>query len=495
MPVRASIARARQRVVRYKRAMASAPTSSGSHSNDFAINEGVISRMAGTSISHAPIDPLYTTESPIRDLLVTVTSKSQDSTVEKCLPLLAAEEEGPNYNVHGVPRLRRDKHIAFLKRSMGQLPAPFVAADASRPWVMYWALNGLSLLGSDVSIYQGNLALTARHMQNASGGFGSGLGQRSHLATTYAMVLALCIVGGEIAYDVIDRRGMWKWLCSLKQPSGGFAMSVGGEVDVRGAYCATVIISLLNLPLDLSSDSPARSAGLTDLFTGTADYVRKCQTFEGGISGKPDAEAHGAYAFCALGCLSILDAPHRIIPRVLDVPQLISWLSSRQYSPEGGFSGRTNKLVDGCYSHWVGACWPLLQASLEASPESAVNDAPNPPHTAALHSFYDREGLIRYIMACGQDHSPRGGMRDKPGMRSDGYHTCYVLSGLTSAQHIVSAIPSAEDSVANVTWTVSPYDHQIFDEEDRLNPTDPVYAVPEEKRVEMTEYFLSKPGF
>lgn len=39
------------------------------------------------------------------------------------------------------------------------------------------------------------------------------------------------------------------------------------------------------------------------------------QTYEGGISGKPDAEAHGAYAFCALGCLAILDAPHRIIPR------------------------------------------------------------------------------------------------------------------------------------------------------------------------------------
>jgi hypothetical protein len=45
----------------------------------------------------------------------------------------------------------------------------------------------------------------------------------------------------------------------------------------------------------------------------TADHVG--QTYEGGISGKPDAEAHGAYAFCALGCLSILDSPHRIIPR------------------------------------------------------------------------------------------------------------------------------------------------------------------------------------
>jgi hypothetical protein len=39
------------------------------------------------------------------------------------------------------------------------------------------------------------------------------------------------------------------------------------------------------------------------------------QTFEGGISGQPNAEAHGAYAFCALGCLALLDHPGRSISR------------------------------------------------------------------------------------------------------------------------------------------------------------------------------------
>jgi prenyltransferase beta subunit len=29
---------------------------------------------------------------------------------------------------------------------------------------------------------------------------------------------------------------------------------------------------------------------------------------------------------------------------------------------EGGFQGRTNKLVDGCYSFWVGALIPLIEA-------------------------------------------------------------------------------------------------------------------------------------
>lgn len=68
------------------------------------------------------------------------------------------------------------------------------------------------------------------------------------------------------------------------------------------------------------------------MFSGLPEWIRRCeslskfstcwlsltttgQSYEGGISAKPGAEAHGAYAFCALGCLSIIDSPHRIISR------------------------------------------------------------------------------------------------------------------------------------------------------------------------------------
>jgi hypothetical protein len=47
----------------------------------------------------------------------------------------------------------------------------------------------------------------------------------------------------------------------------------------------------------------------------SAPLISVGQTFEGGISGQPNAEAHGAYAFCALGCLALLDHPGRSIPR------------------------------------------------------------------------------------------------------------------------------------------------------------------------------------
>src|SRR3546814_19821659 len=37
------------------------------------------------------------------------------------------------------------------------------------------------------------------------------------------------------------------------------------------------------------------------------------------------------------------------------------WLVSRQMSHEGGFQGRANKLVDGCYSFWQGGAFAVLK--------------------------------------------------------------------------------------------------------------------------------------
>ncbi|KAI0421615.1 hypothetical protein EKO27_g814 [Xylaria grammica] len=429
---------------------------------------------------HAPLVPdLFTASPPVKDSLVTDTSISQDAVASSCRAFLAGAQEGIRVNRYGVPSLGRERHIRFLEKNLETLPAAFKAADASRPWIFYWCLNGLVLLGVDVSKYRDRLVATARSIQNESGGFGGGFGQQSHLATTYAMVLSLAIVGGEAAYRVVDRRAMWKWLCTLKEPDGGFRLTLGGEID---------------LPLDLPRDSPSHTPEQLDLFTGLADYVRRCQTFEGGISARPGAEAHGAYAFCALGCLAILDAPHRIFPRYLDMARLISWLSSRQYAPEGGLSGRTNKLVDGCYSHWVGGCWPLIEAAIHGP--TIATSIENP--SSGVDDLYSREGLIRYILCCGQDQTKRGGMRDKPYQPSDAYHTCYVLNGLSSAQH-VTRILSADGDGMLPPWTYEVLSHldeaQVYNEEDRVSPTDPVYVIPEGKRKDIMSYFSSRPGF
>ena len=92
---------------------------------------------------------------PIKDPLTTETSISQDETIQECLPFLAGEGRSLfDLNHHGIPGLEREKHIEYLHERLGELPAGFVAFDAARPWLIYWTLTGLCLLGENVDQYR-----------------------------------------------------------------------------------------------------------------------------------------------------------------------------------------------------------------------------------------------------------------------------------------------------------------------------------------------------
>lgn len=169
----------------------------------------------------------------------------------------------------------------------------------------------------------------------------------------------------------------------------------------------------------------------------------------------------------------------------LDLPRLIDWVVFRQ-GVEGGFQGRTNKLVDGCYSFWQGAVLFLIQRlnlvvreqlglSNDLSTESDdsseselsveevhlkgtsshvqetrglgqegqenASDSPKIADTGyefinrpiAMQPLYDSMYLQQYVLLCSQING--GGFRDKPGKGRDHYHTCYCLSGLSIAQY------------------------------------------------------------
>lgn len=83
--------------------------------------------------------------------------------------------------------------------------------------------------------------------QHPDGGFGGGPGQIPHLAPTYAAVNALVIIGTQEAYNVINRKKLMDFLWSVKQTDGSFAMHVGGEIDIRGAYCALSVASVTGI--------------------------------------------------------------------------------------------------------------------------------------------------------------------------------------------------------------------------------------------------------
>lgn len=265
----------------------------------------------------------------------------------------------------------------------------------------------------------------------------------------------------------------------------------------RGIYCLIAVAHLLDI-------------ATPELVSGTAGFIASCQTYEGGFSSashpiflgddilaaqRPSlGEAHGGYTFCALASWVFLQpyiSTNEDGPRV-DVRRLLRWLVNMQGTEVelGGFKGRTNKLVDGCYSWWVGGAFVLLEAlgmspsssapeatsRADASPENGWDDAegaqfldsefddasPRTDYTFP-ESFFNRHALQEYILLAGQH--PAGGLRDKPPKyvfvipaiihtsvhvscrNPDAYHTAYCIAGMSAAQHHVYPSPGRREAV------------------------------------------------
>jgi protein farnesyltransferase subunit beta len=404
--------------------------------------------------------------------------------------------------------LLRTKHIDYVSQVWRQpLKASFVSLDSSQPWMVYWCLHSCDLMSHEPSVAEKanildciigcwsfqivNLA-TNRSKKAAvasresldnetiieeGGGFGGGPSQLPHAATTYAAVLALCILASEVnvgsdsglqprdqapseaslepsvtarARDFLRsiRQPLSVWLASLQQSDGSFRMHEDGEVDVRATYCAAAVASLLRL----DSGVDRRSA---------CNFVARCQTYEGGFGGEPFSEAHGGYTFCSLAALVLLldDEPNAKTEPVglarlrtlIDFPNLLGWLSRRQMEYEGGFQGRPNKLVDGCYSFWQGSA-TAIASRIAASESMSPNDSLIDHQDFTMNCdqlLFDTAMLERYILLCAQEM--KGGLRDKPSKPRDFYHSCYNLSGLSIAQLSGVAYGHSELSVVAQT--------------------------------------------
>jgi protein farnesyltransferase subunit beta len=428
------------------------------------------------------------------------TESAQRETEDLLKSFLAAEV---------TPQLLRTKHGRYLQSSISLLGSGSQGLHCSQPWLVYWTLQAADLLGCTQQLYRvvppeaiGQFLLlcfsaTAEASDEHSvpfvrrGGFAGGPGQLPHLASTYAAVAALCILSHDGTLRRVDRDALTNWFLSLRQPDGSFAMHDGGEIDVRATYCVSVATALLALRRDLI------------LLPICATFVASCQTYEGGIAcSMRSSEAHAGYTQCGLAAMILMGSCD-----LLDLRKLRRWLAFRQLSWEGGFNGRTNKLVDSCYSHWAGAShvmlrivesWLLVARSgtrgltaddvfllshaqlvdtstlrtgdlfhggeeqlatrtkliddVLAQAVSTTCDADNDAmeelsfldDDAGLYYFNQRR-LQRYVLACCQEPTA-GGLMDKPEHPNDLYHTCYSLSGCSQAQGVVH--PSPADGAA-----------------------------------------------
>ncbi|MBA0739415.1 hypothetical protein Gogos_012692 [Gossypium gossypioides] len=283
------------------------------------------------------------------------------------------------FDIFKTLELQRENHVEYLTKGLTGLGPSFCVLDANRPWICYWILHSIALLdefvdpeledntidflsrcqsflGSWLHINlvlpvgaDGAQAHCALANYGPNGGYAGGPGQASkildmiivkllptifcmltmpHLATTYAAVNSLVTLGGDKALSSINREKLYMFLRQMKDASGGFRMHDGGEIDVRACYTAISVASLLNILDD-------------ELVQNVGNYILSCQTYEGGISGEPGSEAHGGYSFCGLATMILINEVDR-----LDLSSLTDWVVFRQ-GVEGGFQGRTNKLVDG----------------------------------------------------------------------------------------------------------------------------------------------------
>ena len=282
-------------------------------------------------------------------------------------------------------------------------------------------------------------------------------------------------------------------------------MHLDGEMDVRATYCVYSVLNVLQMIPDTTFTSVS-STQQFPLFTNQriTNYIWSCQSqWEGGFGGEPGAEAHGGYTYCAVAALYLFDpttpggpSETTTTPGSSTIPTTTTttttgddnihklelcrtWLRQRQMCYEGGFSGRINKLVDGCYSFWQGAASVILaqkhypqqkqrdtfqkrpqeneystdnnDTTMDGSKPSIFDENDKDPWISTRQWIAAKGGevkcrnerldcdpfnaymLKRYILICTQDEN--GGLRDKPSKGRDFYHSCYCLSGLSIAQH------------------------------------------------------------
>lgn len=196
-----------------------------------------------------------------------------------------------------LPIIYRTEHIRYIEAAIRNLSSAYQCLDSSRAWLVYWILNSAQLLGhrlnDELLDHIVNFLIQCR---SPEGGFGGGPGQSPHLAPTYAAINSLCIIGTERAFHAIDRKTLLPFLWSVREPNGAFRLHVDGETDIRGVYCAVAVARLSHFSVE----------DMTKLFSGTVNWISSCQTYEGGIGGAPDLEAHGGYTFCGIAALALL---------------------------------------------------------------------------------------------------------------------------------------------------------------------------------------------
>jgi protein farnesyltransferase subunit beta len=253
-----------------------------------------------------------------------------------------------------------------------------------------------------------------------------------HMVISYQALCGVCLLGLDEGYALIDRQALYRELLACKVANGAIASSVGMEHDLRSTFCGILHAHVLNMMTP-------------ELVANVAEFVLSCRSYDGGLGPSPTLEAHGGYLHCGVGIMKMLGRLGD-----LNLNELIRWIAVRQSAFAGGFCGRPNKLVDSCYSWWVGSAARIIADHLGIPP------------------FWNERAMAMYILQVAQARD--GGFAPRPPAVRDHFHTLYAIGGLA----VVGGKETGDPELV-------------------LPDVDPLVPCPVELVDRMRKYFLERP--
>lgn len=285
---------------------------------------------------------------------------------------------------------KHKRYLLSLEEDKEKTLASF-RAESIRMGGVYWGLSSLLLLGMHVNETQ-RLKLKQFILScfdEAEGGFGWSTGHDAHITSTHYAVLIFEQL--ELEFDANLTERILHFVSSNQNPDGSFQCDRWGETDLRFAYDAVCVLSLL--------DKKAWKSRIN--FVRLIEWINSCQNMgDGGFGPSPGLESHAAYTFCAIGALSL--AGEEISYR----NRLTYWLCERQ-TVAGGFNGRPEKAPDVCYSWWILSSLGMLGKA----------------------NLIDLEALCSFILRSQEPDT--GGIADRPKCVPDVFHTFFGLAALS----------------------------------------------------------------
>ncbi|EGC40398.1 hypothetical protein DICPUDRAFT_146772 [Dictyostelium purpureum] len=204
---------------------------------------------------------------------------------------------------------------------------------------------------------------------------------------TYCALLILKILGDN--YERVNKEAIIKSL-KFRQRSIDGACSGSphvGDYDLRHLFTASAVSFMLDDWSAIDKESAIK-------------YILSCLSYEGAFGQTPKQEAHGGPTYCAIASLTLMGRLDVLEPFK---EQLLFWLAKKQIT---GFSGRTNKDPDTCYSFWIGASltmlnrydlvdFPSIDAFITSAQHEAIGGIAKEPGTLPdiMHSYLSIEGL------------------------------------------------------------------------------------------------------